>query len=116
MVEFEFAAAVYRLTDEQATLLAENLRNYAKGTFPRDVELGAQLSGNPDWTCGARALADFIEEVLVGNLAGPLPLEGKAAESMFWALRLMQGLAGSRDPNDMAALRDGLARQFVASH
>jgi hypothetical protein len=116
MIEFEFAAAVYRLTDEQATLLAENLRNYARGTFPRDVELGAQLSGNPDWTGGALALADFIEEVLVGNLAGPLPLEGKAAESTFWALRLMQGLAGSRDPSDMAALRDGLAQQFVASH
>jgi len=116
MIEFEFAAAVYWLTDEQATVLAENLRNYAKGTLPRDVELGAQLSGKADWTGGALALADFIEEILVGNLAGPLPLAGKAAESMSWALRVMQGVARSRDPSDMAALRDGLAQQFVAAH
>jgi hypothetical protein len=116
VIEFEFGAAVYRLADERATLLAENLRNYAKRTFPRDVEVGAQVSGAADWMCGALALADFIEEVLVGNVAGPLPLEGKAAESTFWALRLMQGLGGSRDRGDMAPLRDGLAQQFVASH
>lgn len=116
MIEFEFSAAVYRLTFAEATLVAENLRNYAKGTFPRDVEVGAQLSRYPEWTGGALALADFIEELLVGNLAGALPLEGKAAESMFWVLRLIQGLGGSTNPNDMAALRDALAQQSVASN
>jgi len=45
----------------------------------------------------------------MGNLEGPLPLEGKAAESTFWALRLMEGLDGP-----MAALRDALGQQFVA--
>ncbi len=113
MIEFEFATTVYRLSDEQATLLAENLRNYAKGTFPRDVELGSRLSGNREWTGGALAVAEFTEEALVGNLGGPLPLEGKAAESMFWTLRLLQGLGGSTDPCDMASLRDALAQQFV---
>jgi hypothetical protein len=36
------------------------------------------------------------EEILVGNLDGPLPLEGKAAEATFWSLRIMQGLLGQR--------------------
>ena len=105
---------MYRLTDEQATLLAERLRNYAKGKLRSDVERASQLSGNPQWTEGALAVADFTEEVLVGNLEGPLPLEGKAAEAAFWALRLMQSLGISRDPGDAAALRDALAGRCAA--
>ena len=112
MVTVEFAGIVYKLTDDQAKLLAENLRNYARGTFPADVKLVTELSGNPNWAGGALAAADFIEEILVDNLDGPLPLEGKAAEATFWTLRIMQGLLGSRDPTDMAALRDALAEQF----
>jgi len=101
MVALEFASIVYRLTEDEATLLAENLRNYARGRLPRDVDLGSRLSGDRRWTDGALALADFLEEMLVGNLSGSLPLEGKAATSTFWALR----------PDDMAALRDALALQ-----
>jgi hypothetical protein len=52
--------------------------------------------------------------MLVGNLAGPLPLEGKAAEATFWALRLMHGLGVSRKPTDAAALRDALAGRCAA--
>ncbi len=111
MIAFEFGSNVYRLTDEQATLVAQNLRNYAKGTCPRDVALGSRMSGNPDWTDGALALAEFTEEALVGNLDGPLPLEGKAAESMFWTLRMMRDLGESAG----AALRDALGARFVAS-
>lgn len=114
VIAFEFATREYRLTDDQATVLAESLRNYANGKLADDVALGQRLSGNRDWTDGALALADFIEEALVGNLPGPLPLEGKAASSMFWALRLMHGLRESADPADMAALRDALGMQFVA--
>ena len=109
MVTFELAEAVYTLSDDEATLLAERLRSYAKGKLRSDVERASQLSGNPQWTEGALAVADFTEEVLVGNLAGPLPLEGKAAEATFWALRLMQGLGISSEPDDAAALRDALA-------
>ena len=111
VIAFEFGSNVYRLTDEQATLVAQNLRNYAKGTCPRDVALGSRMSGNPDWTDGALALAEFTEEALVGNLDGPLPLEGKAAESMFWTLRMMRDLGESAG----AALRDALGARFVAS-
>lgn len=112
MVGFEYAGTEYVLTDDEATLLAQNLRNYAKGTLPAGVELGARLSGNPNWVDGALATADFVEEVLVENLDGPLPLEGKAAEAVFWTLRMMQGLLGSTQPRDMAALRDALAEQY----
>src|SRR5205807_7193253 len=89
VVSFEFSEIVYTLTDAQATVLAERLRNYAKGTLAADVERISELSGNPNWTDGALAVADFTEEVLVGNIAGPLPLAGKSAEATFWALRLM---------------------------
>jgi len=105
---------MYTLSDEEATLLAERLRSYAKGKLKSDVERASQLSGNPQWIDGALAVADFTEEVLVGNLPGPLPLEGKAAEAAFWALRLMQGVGVSRNPTDAAALRDALAGRCAA--
>ena len=114
MVTFELAGTVYSLSDDEATLLAERLRSYAKGKLQSDIQRASQLSGNPRWTAGALAVADFTEEVLVGNLAGPLPLEGKAAEATFWALRLMQGLGISRQQGDAAALRDALAGRCAA--
>jgi hypothetical protein len=109
VVTFELSGTEYTLSDDQATLLAERLRSYAKGKLQSEVKRASQLSGNPHWTEGALAVADFTEEVLVGNLSGPLPLEGKAAEATFWALRLMQGLGISSAPADAAALRDALA-------
>ncbi|HUE28623.1 MAG TPA: hypothetical protein VMP89_17750 [Solirubrobacteraceae bacterium] len=113
MVSFEFCESVYELTDKQATLLAERLRNYAKGTFPAAVKRVVDLSGNPNWTDGALAVADFTEELLVGNLAGPLPLDGKSAEATYWALRLMQGLGRASQRTDAASLRDALAERFT---
>jgi hypothetical protein len=104
----EFAGIVYALSDDQTRLLAERLRNYAKGTFPDDVSRATELSGNPNWTDGALATADFLEEILVDNFEGPLPLEGKAAEATFWTLRIMRGLGPSTAPTDLAALRDAL--------
>jgi hypothetical protein len=77
------------------------------------VQRVTELSGSPHCLDGALAVADFLEELLVGNLDGPLPLEGKAAESMFWSLRIMQGLTGSITNGDMAGLRDALAKQFA---
>jgi hypothetical protein len=113
VVRFEFSEFVYELTDDQATLLAERLRNYAKGAFAADVKRAARVSGNPNWTEGALAVADFTEELLVGNLMGPLPLEGKSAEATCWALHLMQGLGESTGPADAAALREALAERFT---
>lgn len=111
MVGFEFRHTVYELTYDQARLLAESLRNYAKGVLPDDVEQAARLGGGPGWTEGALATAEFIEEILVDNIPGPLPLEGKAAEATFWTLRLMRGLGGS---TDIAALRDALGAEITA--
>ncbi|HEY2161514.1 MAG TPA: hypothetical protein VGH24_09430 [Solirubrobacteraceae bacterium] len=111
---YELAGAMYTLEDDQATLLAERLRSYAKGKLQSDIKRASELSGNPHWTEGALAVADFTEELLVGNLDGPLPLEGKAAEATFWALRLMQGLGISKRATDAAALRDALAGRCAA--
>ena len=113
MVSFEFRDLRYELTDNQATLLAERLRNYARGTFPAAVKRVSDMSGNPNWTEGALAAADFTEEILVGNLSGPLPLEGKSAEATYWALRLMQGLGRPSAKLDAVALRDALAERFA---
>jgi hypothetical protein len=113
VVSFEFSEIVYTLTEAQATVLAERLRNYAKGTLPADIERVSELSGNPNWTDGALAVADFTEEMLVGNIDGPLPLAGKSAEATFWALRLMVDLGRSVEPTDAAALRDVLSLQFT---
>lgn len=114
MVSFEFSESLYELTENQATFLAETLRNYAKGKCPAALKQAAELGSDPNWTDGALAVADFIEEQLVGNLDGPLPLEGKAAEATFWTLRLMRGLGGSSLPTDAAALRDALAKSFAS--
>lgn len=113
MVGFEFCECVYELTENQATFLAETLRNYAKGKCPAAVKEASEMGGNPNWTDGALALADFIEEQLVGNLSGPLPLEGKAAEATFWTLRLMRGLGRATTLTDAAALRDALGSLFI---
>jgi hypothetical protein len=113
VVSFEFSQCVFELTENQATFLAETLRNYAKGKCPAAVKQATEMGGNPKWTDGALAVADFIEEQLVGNLEGPLPLEGKAAEATYWTLRLMRGLGASSVPADAAALRDALAGSFV---
>ncbi|HEY2652291.1 MAG TPA: hypothetical protein VGI50_10245 [Solirubrobacteraceae bacterium] len=113
MVAFEFRESVYELTENQATFLAETLRNYAKGKCPAAIKEAADLGGNPHWIDGALAVADFIEELLVGNLDGPLPLEGKAAEATFWTLHLMRGLGRSSAMTDAAALRDALALLFI---
>jgi hypothetical protein len=113
VVSFEFREQIYELTDSQATLLAERLRNYAKGTFPAAVKRVADMSGNRNWTDGALAVADFTEELLVGNLSGPLPLDGKSAEAVYWALRLMQGLGRPSQRPDGVALRDALAERFT---
>ena len=108
MVAFELSGAVYTLGDTQAIVLAERLRNYAKGAFPEDVKWASELSGNESWVDGALAAADFIEEMLVGNLTDPLPLAGKAAEATFWTLRLLPGIGDTPETSDAAALRDAL--------
>lgn len=108
MVAFELSGAVYTIGDAQAIVLAERLRNYAKGAFPEDVKWASELSGNCGWVEGALAAADFIEEMLVGNLTEPLPLEGKAAEAAFWTLRLLPGIGDNPETADAAALRDAL--------
>jgi hypothetical protein len=114
VVELEFHQTIYWLTYDQAKHLAESLRNYGKAVVPEEVEHAIRLGGSPRWTDGALAVADFIEEILVESLQGPLPLEGKAAEATFWALRLMPDLGRSLAPSDMAALRDALGSEFAA--
>lgn len=115
MVRFEFSGVVYSLPEAQATVLAQKLRSCAKGKLPAEVKRIRRLSGNPRWQDGALAVADFTEEILVGNWPGPLPLEGKAAEATFWTLRLIEDSDPEQlDSADAAALRGALAERFAA--
>ncbi len=111
MVGFEFGGSVYAITEAQATMLAETLRGYAKGKLPEEQRRLADLSGNVNWSDGALAVADFTEEILVGNFGGPIPLEGKAAEATFWTLRAMD-LETRRGRVRVRALRDALSARF----
>jgi hypothetical protein len=113
VVDFDFSGVVHSLSENEATLLAHKLRSCARGKLPRDVKRIEKLSGNPHWEDGALAVADFIEEILVGNWPGPLPLEGKAAESTYWALRLIEE-ADETDSAGSAALVGALAEHFAA--
>lgn len=110
MVSFEFRSNAYAISEEVATLMAQNLRNYANGTLLCDAELVSRLGGDLEWIDGALAVADFTEELLVENLDGPLPLEGKAAQAAFWSLRLMQELGDSA--GDAVALRDAIGEDL----
>jgi hypothetical protein len=42
----------------------------------------------------------------------PFRSEARRLKRPFWTLRIMQGLPGSTDPTDIAALRAALAEQF----
>lgn len=114
MVQFEFSDVVYSLSEDLATLLAQTLRGAGKGKLAAEVKRIGRLSGNANWADGALAVADFTEEILVGNWPGPLPLEGKAAEATFWTLRLMEQSDTLIDSGEAAALRGALAERFAA--
>jgi hypothetical protein len=79
-----------QLSERIAELIAENLRCYAAGRFPKDVKLLAESGVDPEWLEGARATADVMEDTLVGRREGPIPLDpaGKAADALAQALRL----------------------------
>jgi len=114
VVEFEFAGVVYSLSEDEATLLAHKLRSCAKGKLPAELKRVRRLSGNAHWQDGALAVADFTEEILVGNWPGPLPLEGKAAESTYWTLRLIEESEDQMDCAAAEALRGALAERYAA--
>lgn len=99
IVTFETSDSSLYPLDEQATLVAENLRLFAIGKFPHDAELVAQMGANPDWRQGAKPLADVMEESFTGSHEGPIPVEGKAAEALYWALVLVTNAA--RDLSDL---------------
>ena len=61
VVAFEFRESVYELTDNQATFLAETLRNYAKGKCPSAIKEAADLGGNASWIDGALAVAGYFQ-------------------------------------------------------
>ena len=103
-MSFEVAGKAFEIPDQQATILAENLRILSKSDFESQAEPAALLGTSEDWRNGAEALADSIESALVDKGGTPLHLEGPAADATYCVLRLMVGL----DTNGAAGLRDAL--------
>jgi hypothetical protein len=104
-VTFAVADRTYTVPERQATILAENLRLLVKSEAD---EVQGQLAADDDWRESASALADSIEEALVGHVDQPLPLEGGAANATYSILRLMIGLESSLDVHEAGGLRDAL--------
>jgi hypothetical protein len=73
-VVFDVSMSLYSLRDQPATSLAEDLRRTAAGQLG---EYGVE---------GARAVADAIEQALVGATDDPIPLVGEEAEAVFYML------------------------------
>jgi hypothetical protein len=103
-VSFDVAGKAYDIPDQQAAILAENLRILSKSDFTAEAEPAALLVAGEDWRTGAEKLADSIETALVDGGPEPLHLEGPAADAVYCVLRLMVGL----DTNGAAGLRDAL--------
>jgi hypothetical protein len=82
---FEVGGGLYPLPERQASILAEQLRLFAKGNFPDDVR---SLAAGERWIKGARPAADLIEDTLVERRLGPIPLEWKTADVVFQVLRV----------------------------
>jgi len=73
-VLFDVSKSLYSLRDQPATILAEDLRRTAAGQLGK---YGVE---------GARAVADAIEQALVGATDDPIPLAGDEAEAVFYML------------------------------
>ena len=71
------------------------------------METVAGLGAGSEWRDGTRATADWIDCALNGD-PECLPLDGKAAEATYWALRLMVGIGFAPDPDGATGLRDAL--------
>lgn len=105
-VTFSISGEIFTVPRAQAELLAENLRLFARGKFPRDVRATAQLGLSPSWDKeGALSMAEAMEDALTGRIAGSIPLaKSKDAEAMLGALSLItdvrpeqSGAVGLRD-------------------
>jgi hypothetical protein len=84
-VVFEVGDKRFPMTEREATITAEKLR--LKATQ------GAEAEGGQ----GALALADAIQDALVGTRERPIPLAGAAAEAMFYALNVSIAPSGQLD-------------------
>ncbi len=92
-VTFDIDGRRSEFSEPLAELIAENLHNFSLGPshrYHRDVEMLARAGIDPEWTDGARALAEVMEDALVGRYEGPIPLDpqGKAAKALLRAVSI----------------------------
>lgn len=98
-VVFDVSKSLYSLRDQPATSLAEDLRRTAAGQLGK---YGVE---------GARAVADAIEEALVGATDDPIPLAGDEAEAVFYMLNV--GINVGCNRTDSAQTEEGALYRAV---
>lgn len=111
-VVFAYRDDEYVFPEDYATLLGEDLRGYAAGTF--DAGELTRLPGvAADWREGALALADAIEDTLTETRSGPIPLDGKAAAA---AEAVLRAIVHSADPPDGPPGQSALLTALMTSN
>jgi hypothetical protein len=99
-IVFDVAGELYPLRESASTILAEGLRLKAKGEYAIE---GVK---------GALGVANQIEDVLVGERREPIPLDGDAAEAVFYYLNV----AASEPPPQERALYDAVHKLHRDRH
>ena len=74
-VVFEVDDELHLVPEAQATRLGETLRVMSVSQY--DETFGME---------GAEFISDLIEDTLVGNRSGPIPLEDEGAEAVYYAI------------------------------
>jgi hypothetical protein len=103
-VTFEVEGSSYRVPEQQAAILAENLRVLARSELTAGPPSTERLGPDDDWRDAAIGLANSIEQALVEQESCVLVLERRAADAAYCVLRLMVGI----DANGATGLRDAL--------
>jgi hypothetical protein len=101
VVSVELSGAAYPLTRQTVELLIYKLSGYARGAFPRDVEL---LGAGTAWLSDAGRLGKELEGALSDEVGGVVTLDRGHALALYQVLRLTQMTI----PSTLSRLYDAL--------
>jgi hypothetical protein len=104
-VTFEAGEFLCTLSEPAAQVIQGKLRHIGDGRIQM-FSVDRPLMG------GALAVAELIDEALLGNRAGPIPLAGKAAEAAYNAARI--SVFSAEDQPSAAGLMEALRQLLVA--
>lgn len=104
-VSIELGANSYPLTHQQVELLIYKLAGYARGAFPKDVEL---LGAGAAWLPAAGRLAEQMENGISDEDGRAIALNDATAFALYQVLRLTH----TGRPTTLSRLHDSLLRDI----